>query len=181
MSGLFLFNQSKFGVVKNLFFISLIIIFLGSCTNNKKIVESKKNAYIINKYADILKISKSEIKDIKLYSFIDSWYGIKYRYGGMSKSGVDCSGFTNILYSEVYGKQIPRTTKDIVKTINKVRKSKLEEGDLVFFNISKKRNSHVGIYLKNNKFVHASTSKGVIISSLDNPYYKKSYNKGGKL
>ncbi len=60
-------------------------------------------------------------------------------------------------------------------------KSKLKEGDLVFFNISRKKNSHVGIYLKNNRFVHASSSKGVVISSLDNPYYKKAYNKGGKL
>ena len=62
----------------------------------------------------------------------------------------------------------------------KVKKAKLKEGDLVFFNITKKnKNSHVGVYLKNNKFVHASTSKGVVISSLDNPYYKKVYSKGG--
>ncbi len=98
----------------------------------------------------------------------------------MSKFGVDCSGFCNILYSHIYNKSIKRRASDIAKDIDKVNKKNLKEGDFVFFNISKK-NSHVGIYLMNNKFVHASTSKGVMISSLDNPYYKKVYNKGGRL
>jgi len=167
--------------VKNICSFILIAIIITSCGGNKKVVSSKKNSYIINKYASILKTSKSEIKNIKLYSFIDNWSGTKYKYGGMSKSGVDCSGFCNVLYNKVYGKTIKRTTKDLAKQINKVSKNNLKEGNLVFFNISKKKNSHVGIYLKNRRFVHASTSKGVIISSLDNPYYKKAYNKGGKL
>ncbi len=81
----------------------------------------------------------------------------------------------------MYKKQIRRTTSELSKDINKVSKGRLKEGDLVFFNISKKKNSHVGVYLKNSRFVHASSSKGVIISSLDNPYYKKTYNKGGRL
>ena len=159
----------------------LLVLLIVSCGGNKKVTSTKKNNYIVDKYANILKTSKSEIKNIKLYSFIDNWYGTKYKYGGMSKNGVDCSGFTNVLYKSVYGKQLPRSTKQIVKTTNKVRKGNLKEGDLVFFNISKKKNSHVGVYLKNNRFVHASTSKGVMISSLENPYYKKTFNKGGKL
>lgn len=157
----------------------MLFVLITSCGGSKKVVSSQKNTYIINKYANLLETSKSEINNIKLYSFIDNWYGTKYKYGGMSKTGVDCSGFTNILYKEVYNKQIQRSTKDLVKSINKVSKGNLKEGDLVFFNIAKKKNSHVGVYLKNNKFVHASTSKGVLISSLENPYYKKTYNKGG--
>lgn len=144
-------------------------------------MDNKASDVIFNKYAIAIGVSKSQITNIRLYSFIDDWYGTKYKYGGMSKSGVDCSGFCNVLYNYVYNKSMKRRSSDIANDINKVSKNKLKEGDLVFFNISKKKNSHVGIYLMNNKFVHASTSKGVLISSLDNPYYKKTYNKGGHL
>ena len=167
--------------MKKWFYIIIGIIVFTSCGGNKKTVKNKKENPIINKYASLLNVPKSEIKNIKLYTFIDSWYGTKYKYGGTSKNGVDCSGFANVLYKTVYNKQMPRSTKDIAKAINKVGKNKLKEGDLVFFNISKKKNSHVGVYLMNNMFVHASTSKGVMISSLDNPYYKKTFSKGGKL
>lgn len=167
--------------MKQLFCIIVLFVIFASCGGNKKLISSEKNSHIIDKYANLLQTPKSEINNIKLYSFIDDWVGTKYKYGGMSKIGVDCSGFCNILYSQVYNKEIKRTTSDLSKGINKVSKSKLKEGDLVFFNISKKKNSHVGIYLKNNRFVHASSSKGVIISSLDNPYYKKAYSKGGSL
>ena len=167
--------------MKNIYVIIFLSLIIVSCGGNKKAVGGNKNNLIINKYAEILKAPKSEIDNIKLYTFIDNWYGTKYKYGGMSKSGVDCSGFANVLYKTVYNKELPRSTTDILKTTKKVSRNKLEEGDLVLFNIRKKKNSHVGVYLINNMFVHASTSKGVIISSLDNPYYKKSYSKGGKL
>jgi cell wall-associated NlpC family hydrolase len=160
--------------------MTVFIFILFSCGGNKKAVQKKDNQ-LINKYATLLQVPKSEVTNMKLYSFIDAWYGVRYAYGGMSKSGVDCSGFSNLLYQQVYGKKIPRTTRELSKTINKVGKKKLKEGDLVFFNIAKKKNSHVGVYLRNNRFVHASTSKGVIISNLENPYYRKSYSKGGKL
>jgi hypothetical protein len=167
--------------VKKLCSLILIVLLITSCRGGKKAINSTKDTYIIDKYASLLGISKSEIKNIKLYSFIDNWYGTKYKYGGMSRSGVDCSGFCNVLYSKVYAKDIKRTTSDLYKEVNKKGKKSLREGDLVFFNISKNKNSHVGVYLTNNKFVHASTSKGVLISSLDNPYYKKVYSKGGSL
>ena len=164
-------------------FSSILFAFflLYSCGGTKKITVNKASEILFNKYAIVLGVSKSKITNIRLYSFIDDWSGTKYKYGGMSKSGVDCSGFCNVLYNDVYSKSLKRRVSDIVKDINKVSKNNLKEGDLVFFNISKKKNAHVGIYLTNNKFVHASTSKGVIISSLDNPYYKKAYNKGGHL
>ena len=154
---------------------------LTSCSGGKKVPSNKKEAALRSKYANIIGVTKAEIKNAKLYTFIDDWYGIKYKYGGMSKSGVDCSGFCNVLYNNVYKRKIKRTTTDLAKISSKVSKKKLKEGDLVFFTIAKKKNSHVGVYLMNNKFVHASSSKGVIISSLDNPYYKKAYNKGGRL
>ena len=167
--------------MKKLYSIVFLFIIAASCSSNRKTTENNKDTYIIDKYSRLLEISKSEIKNIKLYSFIDNWYGTKYKYGGMSKAGVDCSGFCNVLFKEVYNKEIKRTTSDLVRDINKKSKRNLSEGDLVFFNISKKKNSHVGVYLKNNRFAHASTSKGVLISSMENPYYKKAYNKGGSL
>lgn len=142
---------------------------------------SVNETIVLDKYAEKLQVSKSSLTNIKLYNFIDEWYGVRYQYGGLTKQGVDCSGFCNVLYNNVYKKQLPRSTKEIVKVIKKTSQSNLKEGDLVFFNISGKKNSHVGVYLINNYFVHASTSKGVIISNLQNPYYKKAFNKGGEV
>jgi len=152
-----------------------------SCSGSKKITERSKDNYLQNKYAEILQVSNSDLKNMKLYAFVDEWYGVKYQYGGQSKKGVDCSGFCSILYNAIYGKQIDRTTQALVNKINEVKKENLKEGDLVFFNIAKKINSHVGVYLANQRFVHASTSKGVIISNLENPYYKQNFSKGGSI
>jgi len=167
--------------MKKYVFLIIILSSLSACRGGKATMASKKDNYIVNKYAEILQSQKTEIKNIKLYSFIDEWYGTKYKYGGLLKSGVDCSGFCNVLYNEVYNTQIQRTTSELFKKINKTNKKNLREGDFVFFDISSKKNSHVGIYLKNNRFVHASSSRGVVISSLENPYYKKAYTKGGRL
>lgn len=169
--------------MKKLLYIAVIVLSFTSCQNKKAVVVNNpnNNTSIVVKYAEKLQVPQSTITNLKLYQFVDDWYGTKYKYGGLTKAGVDCSGFCNVLYSKVYNKTLPRSTKDIVKVINKVPQSKLKEGDLVFFNISGKKNSHVGVYLKNNYFVHASTSKGVIISSLTNPYYVKAYNKGGEV
>ena len=171
--------------MKHIIYMLIVLITISSCVGDKKVVGHKvvshKENNIVNKYAEILKTSNSEIKNITLYTFIDDWYGTKYKYGGLTKSGIDCSGFANILYKEVYNKELDRRASDIAQSINKISKTSLKEGDLVFFNISGKKDSHVGIYLMNNMFVHASTSKGVIISSLENPYYKKNYSKGGRL
>lgn len=117
---------------------------------------------------------------MSLYRFVETWTGTPYRYGGTNQSGVDCSGFTGALYREVYKKTIPRTTKDISKGAKRVSTAHLKEGDIVFFDINGKKSSHIGVYLQNKHFVHASSSKGVIISHLDNPYYQKAFSHGGR-
>lgn len=167
--------------MKKVGYIFFLILIGFACGKKKAVVSAKSNQAIIKKYAEKLEVPKSQIKNTLLYNFIDDWYGTKYKYGGLSKSGVDCSGFCNVLYKEVYKRELPRTTTELAKQINKVGKTKLKEGNLIFFNIEGKKNAHVGVYLINNRFVHASTSKGVIISSLENPYYKKAYSKGGKI
>ena len=117
----------------------------------------------------------------KLYAAIDSWYGTPYQYGGCSTSGVDCSCFVGNIFKTVYGATLHRTANDIQKDMSKfVSRNNLREGDIVFFTNSNGKVSHVGIYLKDDLFVHSSTSNGVSISSLENSYWKKHFYKGGR-
>lgn len=170
---------------KNKLILVTVIVFTFICCNSNKQLkltsQNNNEQSIQNKYSEILNVKPINIQNVKLYQFIDQWMGVKYKYGGISKDGVDCSGFCNILYQEVYQKTLPRTSVDIAKELRKVSKDNLKEGDILLFDIEGKKNAHVGIYLQNNKFIHASTSSGVIVSSLDNPYYQKAYNKGGKV
>jgi cell wall-associated NlpC family hydrolase len=129
--------------------------------------------------AALLAVKESDIRDKKLYRFVCEWYGTPYKYGGCDKKGTDCSCFTSILVSSVYKKQLPRTAGEIYKSCEKVKSVK--EGDLVFFKTNGKDVSHVGIFLRNNKFVHASTSKGVVINDLNDSYYKKTFYAYGRL
>lgn len=142
---------------------------------------SKEEKELKEKYAALLDITGLEIKELALYAFIDDWLGVKYKYGGTTKNGVDCSGFTNLLYNNVFKKELPRSSSDIAAVAKSVAKKELSEGDFVFFSIRSNKVDHVGIYLANNRFVHASTSKGVIISSLEHPYYAKHFKKGGRI
>lgn len=134
------------------------------------------------KYASILEVPTGEIDNEQLFSFIDSWWGTPYRYGGESRSGIDCSAFVQILYASVFGiASLPRTAEQQYKDSKKIKHiNRLKEGDLVFFRIHSRRISHVGIYLKNNKFVHASFSSGVMISDLTDKYWKRYYAGGGE-
>lgn len=159
---------------KNCLLLSTLIIcgVLFSCKTKKEFsINSKKNFSELH----ALQINKSLSKEIQ------EWLGVKYRYGGNDKKGVDCSGFVNAIYREVYNTQLSRTSKSIYNECEKVKNKSLREGDLVFFNYDGKGISHVGIYLQNDKFVHASSSKGVVISSLDHPYNQKHFVGGGRV
>lgn len=133
------------------------------------------------KYAGILQVPAASITNLPLYRFIDEWYSVPYQYGGKTKSGIDCSGLTITLYKEVYQKAITGSAATLWTKCDAVNEKNLAEGDLVFFKIGGDKVSHVGVYLQNRRFVHASTKKGVIISSLDEAYYTKYFFKGGKL
>lgn len=128
-----------------------------------------------------LGIPLSQDGNLMLYDTIATWLGTPYRFAGSGERGIDCSGFVNVLYDRVYGKRLgARNSAEIYNSISKLDKSELREGDLVFFKIYRHRVSHVGLYLGNNKFVHASTSRGVIISDLDEPYYRRYFAGAGR-
>ena len=118
----------------------------------------------------------------KLYIESAEWIGVPYRSGGNTKRGVDCSGFTTQIYQKVYHIKLDRSTGGQMKNTKRVSKRNLREGDLVFFSSkrSRKKVAHVGIYLKDGKFIHASSSRGVIVSALEQQYYRKHWIKGGR-
>jgi probable lipoprotein NlpC len=107
---------------------------------------------------------------------LQTWHGTPYRYGGMSRSGVDCSGFVLMTMRDKFDLQLPRDTRTQSKIGTEIDKDDLLPGDLVFFKTgSGESGLHVGIYDTNNQFIHASTSRGVMRSSLDNVYWRKNF------
>ncbi|WP_437922018.1 C40 family peptidase [Sphingobacterium sp. LRF_L2] len=133
----------------------------------------------MDQYADLLGTSSKELSNKTLYYFIDGWMGSPHRLGGMEKNGIDCSGFVSILYKEVYGGQLPRTSRDMSEDVKRKYERDLKEGDLLFFSFGGRQVDHVGVYLRNNKFVHVSTRKGVIISDLKDTWYYKYFVRCG--
>ena len=149
--------------------------------NNGGVVFNKPSSSVASKYADMMGVSKGDIKNGRLYTFIDNWYGTPYRYGGMDRSGVDCSAFVYRLEQEVYGITLPRSTGEQVNVIKRKYEGQLREGDLVFWDYDGKRFSHVGVYLQNDYVVHASTRRGVIIVKLHDPSTYKYFSRCGSV
>lgn len=140
-----------------------------------------ENINLLNfKYAVILDVPVEALNNLPLLQYIEDWYHTPYRYGGASKQGIDCSAFSAGIITAVYGLTIPRTVREQYQTCERIDKDELTEGDLVFFNTTGSI-SHVGIYLFNNKFVHASTTNGVMISDLNDAYFSRKYAGAGRM
>ena len=126
------------------------------------------------KYSLKMDIAVEEIKNIPLLQKIDEWWGTPYVLGGNSKNGVDCSYFTLDVMRDIYKVNLKRTAAEQYEQSVKIEWNNLKEGDLIFFKTDgRRRISHVGIYLANNKFAHASTSQGVTIGDLTDPYWQR--------
>ncbi|EHN8833008.1 NlpC/P60 family protein [Enterobacter hormaechei] len=107
---------------------------------------------------------------------LSNWRDTPYRYGGMSRGGVDCSGFVLMTFRDKFDLQLPRETRMQAEIGTEIDKDDLLPGDLVFFKTGSGENGlHVGIYDTDNQFIHASTSRGVMRSSLDNVYWRKNF------
>jgi len=155
---------------------------------NKKVnsTESANSSFTIEsaltlqfKYALLLDIEVEQIKNLSMFKLIDDWLGTRYRLGGTTKAGIDCSAFMQVLFTALYGVALPRTAKEQYQFSHRVSRTELKEGDLVFFN-TRGGVSHVGMYLQNNKFVHASSS-GVTISDLYDEYWARHFIGVGRI
>lgn len=137
----------------------IFLIFLSACTNLQK--GNEKN-------------STHEKQTKNISSFYEEWHGVPYKYGGISKDGVDCSGFVKNLYSQIYNINLPRNTTSQMKDGERIDYFKRAMGDLVFFKTGT-NTYHVGVYYENDNFIHASTSKGVMMSNLNESYWLNNF------
>lgn len=146
--------------MKSVIFLCVILLSIGCSTkvNTNRISSSKSESAIMK----------------SLLAHYQKWKGTRYKLGGMSKSGVDCSAYVYLAFKQRFNLRLPRSTKNQIRAGKSIDRNQLKAGDLVFFKTAP-RVRHVGIYLDNGRFMHASSSRGVMISRLDNSYWKKCY------
>jgi lipoprotein Spr len=167
-----------------------VAVLLSACTttNTAKNNVHPETRAVVGEDASSLQASQDEFEtmvrnlDVKtrLMEQYASWKGVRYRLGGDTKRGVDCSSFVQRTFREQFGLELPRSTWEQQETGKSVSRTNLRTGDLVLFRAGS-TGRHVGIYIGNNQFVHASTSIGVTISNMDEPYWKKRYNEARRV
>src|SRR5687767_13446002 len=157
----------------------LLITFIGgalSCSTVKNYSESYRN-----NYSQKLGIELNKDFDPILIKEVIGWLGTPYKYGGTDKSGTDCSGFVMQVYKTVYSINTARSANGLYEACQKISRLKVKQGQLVFFKINTEKVGHVGIFIQDPYFIHASSSKGVMVSSLDENYWTKYFISCGKL
>jgi cell wall-associated NlpC family hydrolase len=115
-----------------------------------------------------------------LQTFYHAWQGVPYRNGGMTRNSVDCSGLMVLAYLDIYGLRLPRTVEDQARYGVSIPPEHLQPGDLLFFKTGLLQ-EHVGISLDRTRFIHASSTKGVMLSRLDEPYWQNAFWKANRL
>ena len=150
------------------FSIALLILLLAGCSSSP----SPQDFNELDSAKNISSYEKGVQQEfLEVYN---DWKGVPYRLGGNTYSGIDCSAFVQVAYREALNIQLPRTTLAQVSVGNELSYEQVQVGDLAFFKTSRKVR-HVGVYIGNKQFMHASTSKGVMISRLDNPYWASKF------
>ena len=154
---------------------------LYSCRSHKNAHPSHGNSgnRELAKYEKQLGITLPADIDKEYIKAIIPWLGASYKYGGTSINGTDCSGFVFSIYTQVFGIKLERTSAAMHEKAKSIKRSQLKEGDLLFFRIESKKVSHVGMHITADYFIHASTKKGVVISSMAEPYYDQHFISSG--
>ena len=162
----------------------LVVILLPGCHGLREarkgpLTEAERAFYLA--HSNKLGYTLSGDEDPRLIAEVSSWLGTPHRYAGTTRQGADCSGFVMGVFRAVYRINLPRSSTEQATSTRRIGKSQLRGGDLVFFRTSGgRRISHVGIYLSNNKFIHVSSSRGVMVSDLDEPYYSRTFAHAGR-
>lgn len=177
----------KFQQEKILVLLVIFSVMLSSCSvfrrsgssSSGKELASVSRSKKVQELSIKLGIEPDEKANVRLLEISSEWLGAPYKYGGCTKDGTDCSGFVSEVYKQVYNKTLPRSCAEQFKNSAEV-KDQFQEGDLLFFKTEGNKISHVGVYLSNGKFIHASTSKGVMVDDLSSAYYKKHFVRGGR-
>lgn len=160
----------------NFIWLFLFALFLSGCSSKRVATPARR----IERIDHAVSVSSDQTQ--RLVREARKWIGTPYRYGGQTRSGTDCSGFTMSLFSEVYGLQLPRASYQQREYALPIGERDLAPGDLVFFCTSGGSTvSHVGIYIGSGKMIHASTSRGVMESSLDEKYYSQRFHSAGRI
>ncbi|RZL17187.1 MAG: glycoside hydrolase [Pedobacter sp.] len=172
-------------MIKKFLFFSLVILFsatAGFSQTKKGVTKLEDPDNLATQYfSQVMGVAMDATSNVKLYKFIYEWIGTPYRYAGNTQKGIDCSAFTKAIYEKVFNTTIARSSRDIFSMVNPLAKADLKEGDLVFFKIKSSKINHIGLYLGDNRFAHASSSRGVVIDNLNDPYYSRYFFKGGKI
>ena len=127
-------------------------------------------------------VRSTDLKAEAITKFTLDWQGTPHRIGGMSRDGIDCSGFTVLMFETLFDHRFTaRRSADIFTEVDPVKKSELKPGDLVFFKIYGRRIDHVGVYIGDGLFAHSSVRKGVMFSRLSEPYYDQRFFMGGRI
>ena len=160
-----------------LFILFFIVILFSGCSTRTGKYRHKTTSKPHATQTKPPSTSKSKINysDLdKLYPYHNKWHLTPYKYGGFGSQGIDCSAFVQRAYYDLFHIQIPRSTQEQVRVGRKVSRNNIRTSDLVFFKTGY-NSRHVGIYLQHGDFMHASSSQGIIISNLNDPYWKKRY------
>jgi len=158
------------GMFARQFSVFGLVVVLAACGSTP---EHRSGTTLVSPQA-VRQTSSTDPIKAALYAQYREWRGAPYRYGGQSRNGIDCSGFVQLTLRQRFGSDIQRTTFEQARTGRVVSHGNWQAGDLVFFRTGHKKR-HVGIYVEDGKFLHASNSDGVTLSSLHQPYWRQRY------
>ncbi|HFP9328450.1 TPA: bifunctional murein DD-endopeptidase/murein LD-carboxypeptidase [Raoultella planticola] len=167
-----------------------VAVLLSACSSTSSTTKNMHSETHAVGSGDLSSLQASQDEFEKMVSNLDvksrlmdqyaSWKGVRYRLGGSTRKGIDCSAFVQRTFREQFGLELPRSTSEQQDSGKSISRSQLRTGDLVLFRAGS-TGRHVGIYIGNDQFVHASTSSGVTISSMNEPYWKKRYNEARRV